>query len=158
MIAYAVEDEGVALRAGRGVVAGIVDHVVGANRSHKVDTSRPAHARHLSAERLGDLDGECAHAARGAVDQDVLPRLKLTFVAKALERGHPGDRYGGCLLERDVGWLQGQLVLGCTRVLGERAPAGAEYGIAWLKTPHALADGLDFAGEIDSRIRWLGFA
>ena len=50
-----------------------------------------ADSRHFRAEGFGDLHGECADAARGAVDQDLLPRLDLPLVAQTLQHGQPGD-------------------------------------------------------------------
>ena len=55
---------------------------------------------------LGDLHGERAHASRRAVDQDLLPRLNLSLVAKTLQRGDRRDRDRCRLLERQVGRLQ----------------------------------------------------
>jgi hypothetical protein len=64
--------------------------MIGANRPDEVHTLRAADAGHVRAKRLGDLHGECAHTARGAVDQDLLPGLDQAFVAKPLQGGQPG--------------------------------------------------------------------
>ena len=59
-----------------------------------------------SGERPGDLHRECTDAPGRAVDQDFLPRLNVSFVAKALQGGERRHGYGGCLLERDILRLQ----------------------------------------------------
>jgi len=61
---------------------------------------------HVGPERFGKLHGERAHASRGPVDQDLLPRLNVSLVAECLEGGASGDGHGRGLLERDVGGLQ----------------------------------------------------
>ena len=64
-----VEDEVVALSALREVLLGVVDDVVGADRADQVDVPGAGDAGHLGTERLGDLHGERAHAARRPVDR-----------------------------------------------------------------------------------------
>ena len=91
------------------------------------------HAGDLGTERLGDLDGERADAARRPVDQDLLPGLDLAVVAKELEGGRRGHADGGRLLEREVGRLLDELVLGRVGVLGEGAGAPAEHLVARLE-------------------------
>ena len=71
-----VEHQVVALVAPGEVLLGVVDDVVGAERSDEIDVPRAAHAGHLRSECLGDLHGERAHASRRAVDQDLLSRLE----------------------------------------------------------------------------------
>ena len=88
------------------------------------------HAGHLGAERLGDLHGERAHAARRAVDEDLLPGLDLAVVAQELQGGGRRHADGGRLLEREVGRLRQEVVLARRRVLGECAGAPAEHLVA----------------------------
>ena len=47
---------------------GVVDDVIGAERTHELDIAAAAHAGDFGAHRLGDLYGECADAARSAID------------------------------------------------------------------------------------------
>ena len=54
------------------------------------------------AERLRDLDGEAAHAARGAVDEDALARLEVPVVAHRLECGQACDRHRRGFLEGEI--------------------------------------------------------
>jgi hypothetical protein len=49
----------------------VVDDPVGAERAGHVHVPGAAHGGHLRAQRLGELDGERADAARRPVDQDL---------------------------------------------------------------------------------------
>ena len=82
-----VEDHVVAPAAAGEVVAGVVDDVVGAERSDQVHLRRAAHAGDFGAERLGDLHGERPHASGRADDQDLVPGLDLSAC-----RERPGGR------------------------------------------------------------------
>ena len=73
MVEHVVEDDVVPLIALGEVFRGVVDDVVGADRSDQVYLGGAAHAGHFSAERLGDLHGKGADAAAGPVDQDFCP-------------------------------------------------------------------------------------
>jgi len=61
--------------------------VIGAERSRLLDIPRAADGGYLCSERFRDLHREGAHDAGGAVDEDLLSRLKLPVVAQALQRG-----------------------------------------------------------------------
>ena len=98
-VAADVEDDVVALPAAGEVLAGVVDDVVGAEGADQVHLRRAAHAGDLGAERLGDLHGERADAARRADDQHLLPGLDPSLVAQACSAVQAGDRDGGRLLE-----------------------------------------------------------
>jgi hypothetical protein len=68
------------------ILLGVINHAIRAKRSNEVHVSRTAHPRHISAEPLGDLYRERAHATRGTVDQDLLPGLNPALIAKTLQR------------------------------------------------------------------------
>ena len=72
-----VEDEVVLLSAPGEVVAGVVDDVVGADRTDQVHVPGAAHAGDLGPERLGDLHRERADAAGGTIDEDLLAGLDV---------------------------------------------------------------------------------
>ena len=61
--------------------------MIGTERSDQFHIPATAHAGHLGAECLGNLDREGAHASRRSVDQDLLSRLELSAIAKSLQRG-----------------------------------------------------------------------
>ncbi len=85
---HVVEDEVVALRGAGEVGPRVVDDVVGTERADQVDVAGAAHTRHLGAESLGDLHGECADAAGRARDQHRLARLDVRDVAQRLQCRH----------------------------------------------------------------------
>ena len=145
-----IEYQVVPLSTSREVLSRVVDHLVRAGRSDRVDVLRAADAGHVRSERLGDLYGERADASRRAVDEDLLPWSDLPLVAKSLQGGEPRHRYRRRLLEREVGRLRRELVLGSAHVLGEGAAALAEYFIARSKLRHVHADRLNVSCHVDA--------
>jgi hypothetical protein len=144
-------------RAGE-VLLGVVDHLVGPDRSDQLRTVGAAHPGHLGAERLGQLDREAAHPTRGPDDHDPLAWLDLPGVAERLEGREPGDGHGRGLLKGEVGRLQDELALGDRGVLGKGAVAPAEDRITWLQLGHPGADRLDAAGHVEAWniVLWVG--
>jgi hypothetical protein len=92
------------------VLAGVVDDLVGADRTDQLELGGAGHPGDVRAERLGELHRERPHAARRADHQDLLPRLDLAHVAEALEGGEAGDGDGRGLLEGHVGRLGGEVL------------------------------------------------
>src|SRR6202011_6218363 len=158
MVRYVVEDEVVALTALGEVLARVIDDTVSADGADHFHVLGAADAGHVSAKRLGDLDGRCADAPRGAVDQNLLAGLDLALIAKQLKSGGCRDPDGRGLLECEVGGLQDEMVLRGARILGKRTGAPAEHLIAWAELRHAIADRLDRPGDIRAghRALWLG--
>ena len=138
-----VDDQVVARSVPAEVVDGVVDDAVGADRVHRLDVRRAAHARDLRTERLGDLHREGAHAAGGTVDQHALPCLDPAVVAESLQRGDAGQRDRSGLLESERRRLRREALCGSRRVLGKGAAGRAEHLVAWLELGHVLADRLD---------------
>ena len=79
-----VEDHVVALWALGDVLARVIDQVVRTHRTDKVQVPCAGHRGDAGAQRLRDLNGECADAASRAVDEDALSRLELTPIAQTL--------------------------------------------------------------------------
>src|ERR1700722_10304702 len=102
MVPNAVEKQIVTLTHFGEIFLGVIDNPIRADGSDHVHIPGTAYAGHFSAERFGDLDGEGAYASGRTVNQDLLPRLEVSFVAKTLQRGEAGHRNGSCLIERDV--------------------------------------------------------
>src|SRR5439155_16527459 len=94
---------------------------------------------------------------RRRVAEDLLSWLDLSVIAQELEGGRSRDPDGGSLLEREIGWLVDQLILGCRRVLREGAIAPSEHLITYSKALHDSANRLDSPGDISSRnaVLWL---
>ena len=86
----------------------VINDVICADGSDHIRVPRTAYAGHISAERLGDLHSESAYASRRAVNQDLLSWLKVSLVAKTLQRGESRHRYRSRLFERHVVRLHGQ--------------------------------------------------
>src|SRR5439155_27297131 len=159
MVPHTIEHKIVSQPAVDEILPGVINHMVCADGSHHVHTPCAAYTGHVGAEGLGDLHGKRTHAPRRAVDQDLLPWLNPSFIAKALQGGACRHRHGGRLLEREVGGLQRQFLLVSTHILGEgAADAHAEYLVAWLKLRYVPADRFDLAGHIASRSCHLWFA
>ena len=132
-VARSVEYEVVVVHPVREVVACVVDGVGRADRSDQVRLRRAAHAGDFRSERLGQLHRKCSHASRLADDQDLLPRLSRSHVAKTLEGGDSGGGHGRSLLKGKVCRLRRKPVLSSTGVLGKGAVAGAEHLITRLE-------------------------
>src|SRR5437763_9906918 len=130
MVTNAVENQIVALRSFREILSGVVNCRVCANGSNHVDIASAAHSGHICAERLGDLHREGTHASRRAINQDLLPRLKLSLVAKTLQGSEPGDGYRSSLLPRHVIRLDNECRLGRACILGKGAAARAEHFVS----------------------------
>ena len=75
------------------------------------------------------------------VNQDLLPRLNLSFVAKTLQSGDRRYRDGGGL-KRETGRFQDQFVFISTRILGKRTLVYPEHLIPWLELLDGCANGL----------------
>src|SRR5262249_51144851 len=97
-----VDDQVVPLVLACEVLAGVVEHAIGAERTRLLDVASAADGGHVRAEGLRDLDGEGSDAARGAVDEHALARLELAVIPDPLERGQSGDPHRRGLLEGDV--------------------------------------------------------
>ncbi len=156
MVGVGVDDPVIALAGARVVDLGVVDHVVGAERTHEIHLFGAADAGHLRPHRLRDLDGERAHVARRAVDQDLVAWFRGPAIAQpqTLEREDRRMRKGGGFLEGHAGRHRLERLLRCADVFGESAlPKREQVGedlVARPESRHARSDGLDDAGDIDS--------
>src|SRR5208283_2340913 len=107
------------------------------------------------AKRFGDLHGKGSHTARCTVDEDGLPYLNFSFVAKALQRGDSRDWQTCCLFERNLLWLHGKLRRGSASVFRKGAFGRAENGIAGLEWCDFGADRFNYPGNIRAEPRKL---
>src|SRR5215467_2059909 len=108
MVHITVENKVVTLPTFHEILPGVINDMIRADRSDQVHIPRAAHASNFCAERLGDLHRESTHSSRRAVNQDLLPRLNVSLVAKTLQRSKCRHRYGSRLLKRHIGWLDDQ--------------------------------------------------
>ena len=62
----------------------VINDMVCTNRAHDVHISRAAHGSDFGPERFGNLHGKRTDTSRRTINQDLLPLLNVSFVAKAL--------------------------------------------------------------------------
>src|SRR5216683_189965 len=152
MVPNHVENQVVALRTFGEILFGVINDLICADRSDHVHISRTAHAGHFRSERLGDLHSERTHSSRRSVNQDLLPRLNLSFVAKTLQCRDCRNRYRSRLLKRQVGRFQHHCsILANRHILGEGPGSPAEYLITWLKPLYVSADRFNRTRIVDAQ-------
>jgi hypothetical protein len=143
-----VQDQVVSLLLVREVLRRVVDNLVGAYRPDHLHVPRAAHADHVSAQRLGHLHREGAHASGSTVHQHALAWLQLPVVAQRLKGRLAGKRDRGCFSEAEALRLGHQILLAAADVLGERPPAPSEHLVAGLHAGHVGPDPLHHAGYV----------
>src|SRR5579863_8098176 len=119
MVPHTVKNQVIALPPLSEILPSVINDVICADGSDHAYIPYTAYAGDLSAERLGDLHSERTHAPRRTVNQDLLPRLNLSLVAKTLNCGECCQRRGSCLFERDIIRLHDQCRLRSTHILGK---------------------------------------
>jgi len=103
---HVVEDDVVAPLVAGEILLGVVDDVIGAERSDQFHVPRTAHAGDLRAGRPGDLHRKGPDAARRTVDQHPGPRSDPAHMAHGDQRDQARpDRCGGLLERRARGFL-----------------------------------------------------
>src|SRR5438132_3990726 len=147
MIRHEVENHVIVLSTLRKIFQGVINDVICADGSDHGNVPRTANARNISAERLGDLHSERAHASCRTVDQDLLPRLNLSL-AKTLQGGESRQGYRSRLLKRRVIRFHDQCRLGSICILGKGPAAQAEDRIARLELRYVTANRFDLARHI----------
>src|SRR5258706_16309905 len=148
MVSHEVENEVVMLSTFREIFSGVISDVICTDRSDLFNVPRTAHAGNFSADRLGDLHSEGPPASCRTVDQDLLPRLNLSLVAKTLQGGDSRQGYRSGLLKRRVIRFQDQCRLGSICILGKGPAAQAEDRVARLELRYVTADRFDLARHI----------
>src|SRR5271165_7106269 len=108
MIPNGVENQVVTLPTFGEILTGVINDPICANGSDHVHFSCTAYAGHLCPEPLGDLHSKRTYASPGTVNQNLLPRLNLSFVAKTLQCRACRHRYSSRLLKRHVIGLRDQ--------------------------------------------------
>src|SRR5882724_11441796 len=101
MVGNVIEEHVVTLATLGEILFCVIDDVIGADRSDKIDIACAAHSRDLCARSFGDLHREGSYTSGRPVDQDFLPGLNLSL-PQALQRGKSGQRNRGGLLKRNV--------------------------------------------------------
>src|ERR1700721_1654011 len=164
MIPDSVEKKVITSPAPGEILLGIVNDPIYADGSNHVHISCTAHAGHICAERLGDLHSERTHASRCTIDQDLLPRLNLSLVAKTLQSGECRNRYTSRLLKRHVVRFHDQRRfhdsrrLASTRILGKCPTACAKHRVAWFDLRYVSANRFNLASHVNAEVFDLWFA
>ena len=157
MVANVIEDHVVLLVALGEILFRVIDDVIGANRSDKIDIPSAANRRDLRAKRFGDLHGECSNTSGRAVNENLLPGLNFSL-AQALQRNEPGQRKGGCLFKCDVGRFRGQRSFASACILGQTSATEAEDFVARFELGYVFADRFHLAGDVLTKARVSWFA
>ena len=138
---------------------GVIDHVIGADRFHKIDIARAANSRDLRAERFRDLNRESTDAAGRAVDQNFLSGLNVSFVAQTLQCRQPGNGDRTRLFECDVAWFHHDGAIRLDADVIRHGPVFcAENFVAWLEVRYIFSNCFDDAGEVGAEARVLRLA
>ena len=145
-----IEDDVVALRPTREVLARVVDDGAGAKCLHELEVGGAAHTGHLRAELPNELHGCRADGARSAVHQDALPGLDTGFPDE-VQGQQAAVRKRSRFLEAQVGWPLRQYAVrrpaDVLRVRSEHALAHAEHRVTHFERGDVPSEGVDLPGE-----------
>src|SRR5215211_308799 len=135
------------------VFSGVINDMVCSKRAHKVQLAGVIYPGHLSPVQFGKLHRNRTGTTTGAIYQDLLPRLDLSFIANPLQGDHCRLRDGRCFLECHTRWFRCQFVLRRTDILGKTTQTRqdvAEDFIPWLESTDVAASHYDSTGYVRS--------
>src|SRR5437763_3072789 len=122
----------------------VINDVVCTNRAHDVHIPRAAYGSHFSPKRFGKLHRKRTDTSRRTMNQNLLPLLNASFIAKALQGGESRLRYGCCFLTRYIGRFQDQCIFRNRDKFGKTAKTilgcVSEYLITCLKLFYVSAN------------------
>ncbi len=136
----------------------MIEDVRRAQRAHQCRAAGTAHPGDLRVQAGRELHGEGADAAARPVDQHPLSGPYPAHRPDAAQRGHRCHRHGRGLGEGQAFGLGHHPVCRGARVLGERAPAEAQYRGTGPEPVHPGADRLHHPGGVDAGHPALGTA
>src|SRR5258708_2428851 len=117
MMGVCTQDQIVKLPALREIFPCVINDMVCPNRSRRVQIPCAADGGDFGPQRFGDLDRKRTHTTRSAINQNLLARLRPSFITKSLKGSECRHGYGCGVLKRQVGWLQRQLIFSRTSIL-----------------------------------------
>src|SRR5947207_1476121 len=159
MVRNVVENHVITLVTFGEILFGIINYMIRPERSDHFQISRATDAGYLGTEQFGDLDRERTDASRRAVDQDLLPRLDLSFIAQSLQRRDTRDVDRGCLLKRDVRRLERDgSICARTNIFGKGPVSATEYLITRFELGDVFANCFNRSGKINAESNVLGLA
>jgi len=135
------------------VFLSVINDMVCTERTHKVLLARIIHPGNLSPIQFGKLHCKRTGATAGPIDQHLLPRLDLSFIANPLQGDHCRLRDGSYFLECHTRWFQRQGTFTSTHVLGKTTHTRQDVSedfIPWLKSPDVSASHLNSPGYVRS--------
>src|SRR3989304_5920912 len=100
MISVHGQDQVVLLPVLGEVFSLVIDDMICSKGAHHFQVPGTAHRGDFSPKRFSDLHGKSSHTTRGAINQNLLPWMKVSFVAQTLQGGHRRFRYSRSLFER----------------------------------------------------------
>ena len=119
---------------------------------------RAAHAGDFSPKRFGNLHGKRPHAPGRTVNQNLLPWLKLSFVAQALQSGERRHGNGRCL-PRTIGWPVSVLISFHPHTHTRQTPpsVSSKHLIPWQKLCDVFANRFNPPRDVGAEPRVFGF-
>src|SRR5919112_1592305 len=135
------------------VFLGVINNMVCAKRAHKVLLAGVIHPSYLGPVYFGKLHRNRTGTTTGAINQNPLSRLDLSFIANPLEGNNCRLRDGRCFFECHTRWFQCQSVFRRTDILGETTQTRQDVSedfIPWLKSPDISTSHFDPTGYVRS--------
>src|SRR5882724_4440557 len=127
MMSIRSQNQIVPLPALREIYLGVIDDMVGANRSRCVQIPRAAHGSDFSPEHFGNLHRKCTHTTRRTFNKNLLTWPDPSLVSKTLQRRACRDWDRCRVLKREVGWFRRQLLFNRTCILSKPLPFETRY-------------------------------
>src|SRR6266566_3615616 len=139
----------------------VINDMVCTHRAHSVHIPRAAYGGDFSPKRFGKLYRKRTYTTRRTMNQNLLPWLNLSFIAKALQGDECRLRYGCCFLKRYIGRFQDQCIFRNRDIFGKTAKTilgcVSEYLITWLKLFYISANCFNPSRNVRSEYRVFGF-
>src|SRR6266487_6074562 len=132
----------------------VINDMVCTNRAHYVQIPCAAYGGDFSPKRFGKLYRKGTYTTTRTINQNLLPLLNLSFIAKALQGDECRLRYGCCFLKRYFGRFQDQCIFRNRYIFGKTAKTilgcVSEYLITCLKLFYVSADRINSSRNVRS--------
>ena len=158
MVSYDVINQIITLTVPGEILSRVVNDVVRANGTRRFQIPRAAHTSDFGPKRLRNLHRKRPHTAGRTIDENLLPGLDPSLIAKPLQSGDRSHRDGGSFLKRNIGWFQRQSVFTSGCILGESTRAASKHLIPGMKPRYLAANGFHPPGDINAHSRVFRFA
>src|SRR5215212_1831074 len=135
------------------VFLGVINDMVCAKRAHEVQLAGVIHPSHLGPIQFGKLNCNRTGTTTGAINQNLLSWLDLSFIANPLEGNNGRLRDGRCFFECHPGWFQCQPVFRRTDIFGKTTQTRQDVSedfIPWLISTDVSASHFNSPGYVRS--------